>query len=226
MSTSSELNIILLGPPGAGKGTQSVQISRRWRIPHISTGAMLREAIRAGTPLGLEVKQVLESGGLIDDQIMARVVRDRLAQPDARAGFLLDGYPRTIPQAHALDALLGDRPLIIVEIVLSEDEVLHRLASRLVCEECGINAQDTGANPTCHNCGGRLVPRTDDAADVVRNRLEVYRRQTEPLVEYYSGRPTFHRVDGAQLPDDVTADIVRSIEQDSARRATAAGDAR
>jgi adenylate kinase len=215
MSSAAELNIILLGPPGAGKGTQAAQISRRWRIPHISTGAMLREAIRAGTPLGLQVKQVIESGGLIDDETMARVVRDRLAQPDVRTGFLLDGYPRTIPQAQSLDALLQDRPLIIVEIVLSEEEVLHRLASRLVCEECGTNAQDTGANPRCHNCGGRLVPRTDDAEDVVRNRLEVYRRQTEPLVEYYSGRPTFHRVNGAQLPDDVTTDIVLSVERDS-----------
>ena len=209
---TSELNIILLGPPGAGKGTQSAQIARRFRIPHISTGAMLREAIRTGTPLGLEVRQVIESGGLIDDEIMARVVRNRLAQPDVRTGFLLDGYPRTIPQAHALDALLQHRPLIVVEIVLSEEEVLHRLASRLVCEECGTNAQDTGRDPSCHNCGGRLVPRTDDAEDVVRNRLAVYRRQTEPLAEYYSGRPTFHRVDGAQLPDDVTSEIVRCLE--------------
>jgi adenylate kinase len=212
MNTPSELNVILLGPPGAGKGTQAAQIKRRWQIPHISTGAMLRAAIQAGTPLGLEVKQTIEGGGLIDDDLMTRLVRDRLGDPDAAAGFLLDGYPRTVPQARALDQILERRPLIIVEIVLSESEVLHRLASRLVCEECGTNAQDTGANPSCHNCGGRLVPRADDAEAVVRNRLDVYRRQTEPLVEYYSGRPTFHRINGAQLPDDVTADIVRAAE--------------
>ena len=202
----------MLGPPGAGKGTQAAQIRRRWPIPHISTGAMLREAIKTGTPLGLEVKQILESGGLIDDQVMTRVVSDRLRQPDVAAGFLLDGYPRTIPQAEALDHFMHGRPLLIVEIMLSEDEVLHRLASRLVCAECGTNAQDTGVDPSCHNCGGPLMVRADDAEAVVRNRLAVYRRQTEPLIEYYLGRPTLCRVDGAQLPDDVTSEIVRCIE--------------
>lgn len=203
----------MLGPPGAGKGTQAAQIRRRWDIPHISTGAMLREAIQAGTPLGLEVKHTIEGGGLIDDEVITRLVCDRLHQADCSAGFLLDGYPRTIPQAQALDQLMEGRPrLIIVEIVLSEAEVLHRLASRLVCEECGTNAQDTGAEPSCHDCGGPLVPRADDAEAVVRNRLAVYRRQTQPLVEYYGGRPTYHRIDGAQLPDDVTSEIVRAIE--------------
>jgi adenylate kinase len=206
------LNIIMLGPPGAGKGTQAAQIRRRWQIPHISTGAMLREAIQAGTPLGLEVKQIIESGGLIDDGVMTRLVSDRLGQADTAAGFLLDGYPRTTPQAQALDQFMQGRRLIIVEIVLSETEVVHRLASRLVCKECGTNAQDTSADPSCHNCGGPLAPRVDDAEEVVRNRLAVYRRQTEPLVEYYRGRPTFHRVNGAQLPDDVTTEILRSIE--------------
>ena len=202
----------MLGPPGAGKGTQAAQIRRRWRIPHISTGAMLREAIKAGTPLGLEVKQILESGGLIDDQVMTRLVIDRLSQPDAAAGFLLDGYPRTIPQAEALDQFMEGRTLLIVDIMLSEEDVLHRLASRLVCAECGTNAQDTGTDPACHNCGGPLVARADDAEEVVRNRLAVYRRQTEPLVEFYEGRPTLCRVNGAQLPDDVTSEIVRCIE--------------
>lgn len=217
MSISSELNVIILGPPGAGKGTQAAQIRRRWQIPHISTGAMLREAIQAGTPLGLEVKQIIEGGGLIDDGVMTRLVCDRLHQSDTAAGFLLDGYPRTIPQAQALDRLMQGRRLIIVEIVLSEAEVLHRLASRLVCEECGTNALDTGADPSCHDCGGALVPRADDAEAVVRNRLAVYRRQTEPLVAYYSGRPTCHRVNGAQLPDDVTSEILRSIERNRPR---------
>ena len=218
MSIPSELNVILLGPPGAGKGTQATQISRRWQVPHISTGAMLRATIQAGTPLGLEVKQIIEGGGLIDNGVMTRLVCDRLSQSDAAAGFLLDGYPRTIPQAQSLDRLVqGQQPLIIVEIVLSEEEVLHRLASRLVCEECGANTQDTGPALSCHDCGGPLVPRADDAEEVVRNRLAVYRRQTVPLVEYYSGRPTFHRIDGAQLPDDVTSEIVRSIETNRPR---------
>jgi adenylate kinase len=180
---------------------------------------MLREAIQAGTPLGLEVKQIIEGGGLIDDDVMTRLVADRLHHPDVAGGFLLDGYPRTIPQAQALDQFMESRPLIIVEIVLSEAEVVHRLASRLVCSECGTNAQDTGADARCHNCGGPLVPRADDREEVVRNRLAVYRRQTEPLVEYYRGRPAFHRVNGAQLPDDVTAEIISAIESQVARAA-------
>jgi adenylate kinase len=206
------VNIVLLGPPGAGKGTQAAQIRRRRAIPHISTGAMLREAIQGGTPLGLEVKQIIESGRLIGDDVITRLALDRLRDPDAAGGFLLDGYPRTIPQAEALDAFMQGRPLTIVEIVLSEEEVLQRLASRLVCAECGTNSQDTDPGHSCHNCGGPLVPRADDKEEVVRNRLAVYRRQTEPLVEYYSGRETFYRVNGAQLPDDVTREILKAID--------------
>ena len=203
----------MLGPPGAGKGTQAVRLARIWSIPHISTGAILREAVKAETPLGLEVKAIIESGGLIDDAAITRIVCERLLQPDARAGFLLDGFPRTVAQAESLDRFMQDRePLIIIEIVLSEEEVLHRLAARMICSECGINAQDESEDPRCHDCGGRLVPRADDQEAVVRKRLEVYRKQTEPLVAHYGGRPTFCRVDGAQLVDEVTADIVKAVE--------------
>jgi adenylate kinase len=206
------LNLILLGPPGAGKGTQAVRLARRWNIPHISTGAMLRDAVKAATPLGLQVKAIIESGGLIDDDTITRLVFERLNAPDARGGFLLDGYPRTVPQAQALDEYMIERPpLVIIDIVLTEEEVLHRLASRLVCSECGTNAQDDQAFARCHDCGGELVPRADDRASVVRKRLEVYRAQTEPLVAYYRTRPTFCRIDGAQLVDEVTADIVASV---------------
>ncbi len=208
-----ELNLVMLGPPGAGKGTQARQLRKRWDIPHISTGAMLREAVQAGTPLGREVGAIMESGGLIDDDVMTRVVNDRLHQQDARMGFLLDGFPRTIPQARSLDELVSRRaPLVVVEIVLTGAEVVRRLASRMVCAECGTNAQNTGESATCHDCGGRLVPRADDREQVVLNRLEVYRNQTEPLVKYYGERPTFCRIDGAQLPDDVTADIIKAVE--------------
>jgi adenylate kinase len=208
-----ELNLVMLGPPGAGKGTQARQLRRRWDIPHISTGAMLREAVQAATPLGREVGAIMESGGLIDDDVITRVVNERLQQEDAKAGFLLDGFPRTIPQARSLDALVASRaPLVIVEIVLTEAEVVRRLASRMVCAECGTNAQDTGEGATCHDCGGPLVPRADDREQIVLNRLEVYRNQTSPLVKYYAARPTFCRINGAQLPDDVTSDIIRSVE--------------
>ena len=176
-----ELNLVMLGPPGAGKGTQARQLRRRWNIPHISTGAMLREAVQAGTPLGREVGAIMETGGLIDDEVITRVVTERLAQPDAKRGFLLDGFPRTIPQAESLERIVtGRAPLIIIDIVLSEAEVIRRLASRMVCAECGTNA--TGEGTTCHDCGGPLVPRADDREQVVINRLQVYRNQTEPLV--------------------------------------------
>ena len=207
-----ELNLVMLGPPGAGKGTQARQLRRRWNIPHISTGAMLREAVQAGTPLGREDAAIMETGGLIFDEFITRVVTERLAQPDTKRGFLLDGFPRTIPQARALDEIVAERaPLIIIEIVLSQAEVIRRLASRMVCAECGTNA--TGEGEACHDCGGPLVPRADDREQVVINRLEVYRNQTEPLVKYYGERPTYCRIDGARLPDDVTAEVIKSVER-------------
>jgi adenylate kinase len=213
------LNLVLLGPPGAGKGTQAVRLARTWSIPHISTGAILRDAVKAETPLGLEVKAVIESGGLIDDGTITRIVCERLLQPDAREGFLLDGFPRTVAQAESLDRFVQERsPLIIVEIVLSEEEVLHRLAARMICSECGINAQDDTNEARCHDCGGRLVPRADDREAVVRNRLDVYRKQTAPLVAYYAERPTYCRVDGAQLVDAVTGNIVAAVEAAALRR--------
>ena len=206
------LNLVMLGPPGAGKGTQAVRLARTWSIPHISTGVILREAVKAETPLGLQVKATMEAGGLVDDETITRIVCERLDQPDARRGFLLDGFPRTVAQAEALDAFMRDRSaLVIVEVALSEEEVLHRLAARMICSECGINAQDEGEDPRCHDCGGRLVPRADDKEAVVRNRLAVYRRQTEPLVQYYEPRPTFRRIDGARLVDEVTADILAAV---------------
>ena len=207
-----ELNLVMLGPPGAGKGTQARQLRRKWNIPHISTGAMLREAVQAGTPLGREVAAIMESGGLISDDVITHVVIERLAHPDTNGGFLLDGYPRTIPQAEALDRMLSGRaPLVVVDIVLSEAEVVRRLASRMVCAECGANA--VGEGPACHDCGGPLVPRADDREQVVLNRLKVYRDQTEPLISYYGSRSTYCRIDGARLPDDVTADIIKAVER-------------
>jgi len=206
-----ELNLVMLGPPGAGKGTQARQLRRKWNIPHISTGAMLREAVQAGTPLGRQVAVIMDGGGLISDDVITRVVVERLAHPDTKGGFLLDGYPRTIAQAESLDRMLSGRaPLVIVDIVLSESEVVRRLASRMVCAECGANA--VGEGPVCHDCGGPLVPRADDREQVVLNRLKVYREQTEPLVAYYGGRPTYCRIDGARLPDDVTVEIIRTVE--------------
>ena len=207
-----KLNVVMLGPPGAGKGTQAARLARRWRIPHISTGAMLREAVQSGTPLGLQVKSIMESGGLIGDDVVTKVVCARLDQPDASDGFLLDGYPRTVPQGRTLDEFCAARgALTIVEIALSDDEVLRRLAARMICSECGINSQDDRDEQHCHDCGGRLVPRVDDRAEVVRNRLKVYHAQTAPLIDFYGSRPRYCRIDGAQFADAVTETIVSAV---------------
>jgi adenylate kinase len=208
------LNLVMLGPPGAGKGTQATHLKRRWRIPHISTGAMLRDAVRAGTALGREAESIMAAGGLVDDRLMTRIVETRLQEADTSQGFLLDGFPRTIPQAESLDALVVDRaPLVIVEIALEDEDVVKRLASRMICTDCGVNRQDDGEFATCYACGGPLVPRSDDREQVVRNRLEVYRRQTAPLVSYYQERPRYCRVNGARLFDYVAADIVKAVEE-------------
>ena len=204
----------MLGPPGAGKGTQAARLARMWQIPHISTGAMLRDAVASATPLGRQVQAIMEAGGLIDDAVITQVVRARLERGDAASGFLLDGYPRTVPQAQTFDEFIAHRaPLTVVEIALSEDEILRRLAARMICSECGINSQDDRDYVNCIDCGGRLVPRADDAVDVVRKRLEVYHRQTAPLIDYYGTRRTYCRVDGAQLADVVTDDILRVVDQ-------------
>jgi len=202
----------MLGPPGAGKGTQAARLAKLWRIPHISTGAMLREAVAAGTPLGLQVKAIMESGGLIDDDVITQLVYARLDRPDAEGGFLLDGFPRTVPQAEALDRFCQKRgPLTIVDVFVSEADILRRLAARMICSECGINSQDDRDYTFCHDCGGRLVPRADDKAEVVKNRLAVYHTQTAPLVDFYSSRPTYCRIDGAQLADQVTDAIIAAV---------------
>jgi adenylate kinase len=213
-----ELNLVLLGPPGAGKGTQATHLQRMWGIPHISTGAMLRDAVKRQTPLGQEVEAIMATGGLIDDRLITGIVRERLRETDCRGGFLLDGFPRTVPQARALDRLIvGRAPLVVLEIACPDKDILRRLASRVVCSECGQNAQEEGEFSTCHDCGGPLVQRKDDEETVVRNRLSVYRDQTAPLIDYYEERPTYCRVNGAQLFDAVSRDIVKALQQVTTR---------
>jgi len=230
------LNLIMLGPPGAGKGTQAERLARTRGIPKVSTGDILRDAVSAGTDIGLRVKTVMDHGELVGDDVMIGIVKERLERPDALAGFVLDGFPRTVAQAAALDRIMNDRgSLIIVDVVVPETELVRRLASRLICEDCGANAafRETpmmggagGSEPEalaalrattepqrCRRCGGRLVQRTDDNVDVVRERLRVYHHQTRPLVDYYQGRPTFRSIDGAQSPDRVARDLVSAIDQ-------------
>lgn len=234
------LNLIMLGPPGAGKGTQAERFARGRGIPKISTGDILREAVQTGTEIGKRARAIMDRGELVSDDVMIGIVRDRLDRDDARGGFVLDGFPRTVAQAEALDRIMKGRdPLIVLDIVVPEAELVRRLSARLICEDCGATAgvgdleaaakmvtpvANTAAPETaavlraqtdplrCQRCGGRLVQRTDDNDQVVRARLNVYRRDTKPLVDYYRGRPTFREINGAQSPDEVAADLNAAIQ--------------
>jgi adenylate kinase len=215
------LNVVMLGPPGAGKGTQAERLAARHGVPKISTGDILRRAVQAGTALGGSAKQAIDSGNLVGDDAVIGIVKERLACEDARRGFVLDGFPRTVVQATALDGMVASRgALVVLDIVVPEDVLVQRLASRRICSQCGTNASVDARN-ACTKCGGALVTRTDDGAGIVRERLKVYQRQTKPLVDYYAARPTFRSIDGNQPPDAVTMAIQHAIAD-----AVAAGGAR
>jgi adenylate kinase len=212
------LNVIMMGPPGAGKGTQAERFASERNLLKISTGDILREAIKQQTPLGMKAKATIDAGKLVDDATMIGIVRERLFRPDAMRGFVLDGFPRTIPQARALDEIMVERdkgPLIVIEVRVPEAELVKRLSTRRICGTCGANADpfDGGAaGNRCKRCGGELIQRTDDNQDVVRKRLAVYEREKEPLVDYYKSRPTFRVVNGAQAPDQVAREMDASVD--------------
>ena len=215
----SALNVIMLGPPGAGKGTQAERLARGHQLPKISTGDILREAVATGTPLGCIAKATMDAGNLVGDDVMIGIVRERLDRPDAAGGFVLDGFPRTVAQATALDAIVNGRgPLVVLDIVVPEEVLVRRLATRRICSSCGANAvvEWTG---NCQKCGGELIARIDDGVEVVRERLKVYNRQTAPVVDYYSARPTFRSIDGNQPPDEVAGQVEAALS-DAARSAT------
>jgi adenylate kinase len=208
------LNLLMLGPPGAGKGTQAERVARARAIPRISTGDILRDAVHAGTEIGRRAKAIMDRGELVGDDVMIGIVRDRLERDDAADGFVLDGFPRTVAQASALDTIMADRdPLIVVDIEVPEAELVRRLGTRLICLDCGTTAPiAASAGAVCAKCGGKLVQRTDDNQSIVIERLKVYHRMSEPLVEYYRMRPTFRSINGAQPPDRVAADLGDAIK--------------
>jgi adenylate kinase len=214
------LNVIMMGPPGAGKGTQATRFARERGLVRIPTGDILRDAIKAQSPLGRKVAVTMDRGDLVDDETMIEMVGERLAQPDTAAGFLLDGFPRTVPQAQALDRLMearGRGPLIIVDVRVPLQELVRRLDSRRICGSCGANADPF--SPTisrCGKCGGEFVQRIDDNRDVVIERLKVYELQTYPLVEFYQNRPTFRVVNGAQSPERVAFELDTVIDDAAA----------
>ena len=204
------MRVAFLGPPGAGKGTQARDLAREWNVPHVATGDMLREAAAAGTPLGREAKGYMDRGALVPDDVIIRMIAERLAKPDARSGFLLDGFPRTITQAEALERLLKDLGQVLERVVyfdVSEPELLRRLTGRRVCRNCQTAFHLVSAPPktagVCDRCGGELYQRDDDSEATVHNRLGVYARQTAPLLDWYRARGLLSSVRGEGAISDI-----------------------
>ena len=214
------MNLILLGPPGAGKGTQASRLVKERGMVQLSTGDMLRAAVAAGTPVGLAAKAVMESGGLVSDEIVSGILSERLDQPDARAGFILDGYPRTDVQADSLDAMLAEKGLAldhVIELVVDEDALVDRITGRFTCGSCGEGYHDRYKLPkvadTCDVCGAsNFKRRADDNADTVRQRMMEYRAKTAPIIPHYEGRGIVARVDGMADMDAVAASIDKIVD--------------
>jgi len=204
-------NLVFLGPPGAGKGTQAARISARLGLPHISTGDILRAAIKEGTEIGLKAKSYMDAGNLVPDEVVIGIVEERIAKPDCAQGYILDGFPRTLPQAQALSKITNITKAVNIAV---EDELLvKRLSGRRVCPACGltthVNTYD-GAN--CPTCGAALIQRADDNETTIRNRLSVYNSQTQPLIDFYQNLGLLENVDGYQDIDLVTEAVVKAIE--------------
>ncbi len=214
---------MVLGKQGAGKGTQCVRLSHHYVVPHVSTGDMLRAAVKQGTPLGMKAKDQMDRGELLGDDLIMDMVADRLGESDVRArGFVLDGCPRTVIQAEKLAEILAPFDLdVVIDIEIHTTQVLRRLAARRVCSDCGANyslSAPPRINWTCDICSGEVVQREDDTEEAITRRLELYERQTAPLVEWYEVRGQLARVAGTGTPDTVTRRIVRVIEERRERR--------
>ena len=209
------LIVVLLGKQGAGKGTQCASLSEHYNIPHVSTGDILRAAVREGTPLGLQVKSVLDAGDLVSDDLVVALVKERFAQPDAQRGALLDGFPRTIGQATALDAMLADEPVsICINLDVPTTLVVERLSRRRVCQECGAiyrADEPAGASGTCEKCGGDVIQRADDQPEAIQQRLDAYERDTAPLLDYYAAKNLVVTVDGSQSVEAVGAEVSKAL---------------
>ena len=208
------MKIIMLGAPGAGKGTQAKQIAAKYSIPHISTGDIFRANIKNGTELGKKAKEYMDQGLLVPDELTCDLVMDRIAQDDAKNGFVLDGFPRTIPQAEALDAALtkiGQAMDFAIDVDVPDENIINRMSGRRACLNCGATYHIVSIPPKkegiCDTCGNELVLREDDKPETVKKRLDVYHDQTQPLIDYYNGKGILKSVDGTQPMEKVFEDI-------------------
>ncbi|OGP52819.1 MAG: adenylate kinase [Deltaproteobacteria bacterium RBG_13_52_11] len=213
------MDLILLGPPGSGKGTQAQKMVERYRIPQISTGDILRTAVKEKTPLGVEAKQYMDQGALVPDKVVVGIVRDRLKSADCNGGFILDGFPRTVPQAEALESTLKDMKRGIdhvVSIEVDNEQLIRRLTGRRTCRDCGAMSHLTFDPPKkegiCNKCGGELYQRDDDKEGTIRARLQVYEKQTAPLIAYYRKRGLLRTIDGVGDIEKIFREIVEAIE--------------
>ena len=212
------MKIIMLGAPGAGKGTQAKQIAGKYQIPHISTGDIFRANIKEGTPLGAKAKEYMDQGLLVPDELVVELVADRIIKEDCKDGFVLDGFPRTIPQAKALDEALskmGEKMDYAIDVDVPDENIVNRMGGRRACLSCGATYHivniPTKAEGICDKCGSAVVLRDDDKPETVQKRLAVYHEQTQPLIEYYSAQGILKSVDGTRPMDDVFAYIVRIL---------------
>lgn len=209
------MNIILLGAPGAGKGTQAAVICDYLKIPTISTGNIIRAALKSGTEMGLKAKSFIDNGQLVPDEVVIGIIQDRLQESDCANGFILDGFPRTIPQAEALDSM-GVRIDKVVDIDVSDEEIVHRLSGRRVCENCGatyhLDYNKPKAEGVCDACAGTLVQRKDDSPETIKQRLAVYHEQTEPLEDYYKAQGKLAVVSGEGEIEEITRLTIAALE--------------
>ncbi len=218
------MRIILLGAPGSGKGTLGEKLEGSTGFPRISTGDILRKAVREGTPLGRQAAAIMAKGDLVSDEIVTGLVRERIAEPDCRKGYILDGYPRTIAQAEALERLDGGRPEVVLALEVKDETVVARLGGRRVCGACAtifnVAGRATDQIGACEECGGPLQQRLDDSEAVVRERLRVYKESTAPVAGYYKGRSTYRTIDGEGRPEDVfrRASVVLDAERRAGER--------
>ena len=214
------MKIIMLGAPGAGKGTQAKLIAEKYGIPHISTGDIFRANIKEGTELGKEAKQYMDKGQLVPDDLTVRILLDRVSKPDCEKGYVLDGFPRTIPQAEVLDtevAKLGDKIDMAIDVNVPDENIIRRMSGRRACPKCGATYHVEHIPPKkegiCDACGAELVLRDDDKPETVKKRLDVYHKQTQPLITYYSKLNILRTVDGTKDKNDVFADISALLEE-------------